>query len=239
MIKKLILALVMLSLFTGLCDAAYTEVMGDLHGTSWILYGTVKASASKVCSVSANTFCTVGFVNDTVTFTDEDGFILYGTYYYDTKGRLDINQQFIYDLFNDFSDDALDEAGIHVLSRVIEDISTKSKIKVSYKGDTNKRPSHCGIHIVKLTFIIFLHVLDSSYFGTAVGDSFAIINSQFSIPSSDLCLPSSSIVHQVSSIEANLLNELLKLSHPLPILANSAKGRSANKYYTLHIAEPT
>ncbi len=47
MIKKLTLALILLSLFNGLCNAAYAEIMDDVQGTRWTLYGTKKIRAAQ------------------------------------------------------------------------------------------------------------------------------------------------------------------------------------------------
>ncbi len=129
-----------LSLLNGFCAAAAVPVdLNDFDGTSWVLYGSLRVRASKVGTMSVKGFCRADFENGNVDFVDEDGYVMSGSYYLDSKQKLviDVSSDDIEDFFEEYLDEALDDAG---LSPYIDDwrvvvTQTKSKTKVTYTRD--------------------------------------------------------------------------------------------------------
>ncbi len=138
--KKHLLVTSILLLVGSFCSAATPKLVGfnDFNGTSWVVYGKNKISASKAGTVSAEGVGEVNFAGDSNLFsiTDAANYTIYGTYEADSKGRLvvKVDANNIQNFFDDYVQQGLDDADVSYNDFEIEATSVKSTCKVAYSG---------------------------------------------------------------------------------------------------------
>jgi hypothetical protein len=140
MAKKLIQIASILLFLGGFCAAAVPVDLNDFKDTTWTVYGTTKASASKAGSFSTAGLAYVTFNSDgSLQIKDEDDFIMSGNYYSDAKGKLVINvsETDVQKFFDDYVQEAIDDSGLssYIDSLSIVVTSTKTTTKVGYTSD--------------------------------------------------------------------------------------------------------
>jgi hypothetical protein len=138
MAKKLIQIASILLLVSGFCAAAVPVDFNDFIDTSWVVYGSTRASVSRVGSGSSAGVGYLTFNSDgSLQIKDNADFIMSGSYYLDPKGKLviDVDEQDIKKFFNDYLQQALDNANVSVDSWSVDVPVIKTTTKVTYAGD--------------------------------------------------------------------------------------------------------
>ena len=138
--NKYIMAALILLLVSGLCSAATPVNIDDFTGTSWVLYGKAQVSASKLGTDSYDGVAYVNFGDDGTSFSiaDTGNYTISGTYRVDSTGKLvvTVDQDNVQSFFNDYIQQALDDAEISYDDLEVDVTSAKSTCKVTYSGST-------------------------------------------------------------------------------------------------------
>jgi hypothetical protein len=137
--KRAALAVLIVFILGGICDAATPVKPSDFTGTSWVMYGTTKSSAMKLRNISVSGMANVDFENDGTIYISGTEVTISGDYGFE-NGKLVINicESDISDLFYEYLIDALDDANLsdYVDSVDVELMTPKVANNVSYSGNT-------------------------------------------------------------------------------------------------------
>jgi hypothetical protein len=137
--KRIALAISIALVLGGICEAAKPVNPSDFSGTSWVMYGTTKASAMKLRNISVSGMANVDFENDGTIYISDTEVTISGDYgFKNGKLVIDISESDISDFFYEYLIDAMDDAGLsdYVDSVDIEITTAKVTNNVSYYGNT-------------------------------------------------------------------------------------------------------